>query len=47
MMIESAGKSYGTYSTIYELRDSKYTPKACVFHDEKGYSACELPKPQS
>ncbi len=47
VLIESAGKSYGTYSTIYELRDSKYLPKACIFHDEKGYSACELPKPQS
>ncbi len=47
VLIESAGKSYGTYPTIYELRDSKFMPKACVFHDEKGYSACELPKPQS
>lgn len=47
VLIESAGKSYGTYSTIYELRDSKYFAKACIFHDDKGYSACDLPKPQS
>ncbi|HEY0589290.1 MAG TPA: hypothetical protein VGD52_24380 [Pseudoduganella sp.] len=47
VLIESAGKSYGTYSTIYQLRDSKYIPKACIFQDQKGYSPCELPKPQS
>ncbi|KQV50987.1 hypothetical protein [Duganella sp. Root198D2] len=47
VLMEQAQKSYGKFSTIYELRDSKYSAKACVISDEKGYSACPLSEPQS
>lgn len=47
VLIEQAVKSYGTFSTNYELRDSNYVAKSCIFHDDKGYSSCEIPKPQS
>lgn len=47
VLIEQAEKSYGKFSTIYELRDSKYVAKACILNDEKGYSACPISEPQS
>ena len=47
VLLEQAVKSYGTFSTIYELVDSKYVAKACVLRDEKGYSACNIAEPQS
>lgn len=45
VLVEQAVRPYGTFSTIYELLESKYVAKACFIHDDKGYSACEPPKP--
>lgn len=47
VLLEQAVRSYGTFSTIYELIDSKYVAKACVLRDDDGYSACEIVAPQS
>jgi len=44
VLVEQLGKASGTYTTLYQLLDSKFVPKTCVLHDDKGYSACELPK---
>ncbi len=46
VLLEQAVRAYGTFSTIYEEIDSKYVAKACVLHDDKGYSACEINEPQ-
>lgn len=44
VLIEQGGNLSGTYTTIYQLLGSKFIPKACVSHDDKGYGACDLPK---
>ncbi len=47
VLVEQAPKTYGLYTTIYQLADSKFVRKSCVLHDKDGYSSCDMPAPQS
>jgi hypothetical protein len=44
VVVERAGKTYGTYSRIHELRNGRLVERSCIVEDAQGVGLC--PQPQ-